>query len=108
MTGPVSIPINIITADAIDYGDYKTGIRIEGTASSIGTFAGKISAGLASAITGWTLALTGYVANAVQTSSTRFGITAVFAILPAVIYIVIILAYKRKIKGIERPAGGTV
>ena len=94
MTGPVSIPINIITADAIDYGDYKTGKRIEGTASSIGTFAGKISAGLASAITGWTLALTGYVANAVQTSSTRFGITAVFAILPAVIYIVIILAYK--------------
>ncbi len=94
MTGPVSIPINIVVADAIDYGDYKTGKRIEGTASSIGTFAGKLSSGVASAITGWTLAMTGYVANAAQSDSTRFGITAVFGILPAVVYVVIILGYK--------------
>lgn len=92
-TGPLSIPINTLVADAVDYGEYLTNRRIEGTCSAIITFAQKISSGVASGLVGWTLALTGFVANAVQDAAARQGILFLFAWFPIILTIVIMVLF---------------
>lgn len=93
-TGPLSVPINVLSADAVDYGDYKTGKRIEGIGSSVVTFAQKISSGLAAGAVGWILALTGYAANQIQTPKAEFGITFIFAYAPIIFLVLLICCIK--------------
>ena len=95
VVGPLSVPINTFAADAVDYGEYKTGKRIEGIGSSVVTFSQKLSAGLASAIIGWVLALTGYIANnPEQSQATKTALVWLFAYGPAVLTAGIILLVK--------------
>lgn len=93
-SAPMSIPIQILSADAVDYGEYLFNKRIEGIGSAIGSFSNKLSAGLAAAIVGWALQLTGYVANGVQSASTNFAITGLFAWGPALLLVVILIVFK--------------
>jgi GPH family glycoside/pentoside/hexuronide:cation symporter len=103
--GPLSVPINTLVADAVDYGEYLTGKRIEGMGASVVSFSQKLSIGIATGAVGWILQLTGYVANAVQNSATLNGIIAMFAWLPgimlAVIMIGFLLVYKYDTEGKE-------
>lgn len=94
VTGLLAVPVSTLFADGIDYGEYKTNKRIEGMGSAITSFSQKISSGLAMASVGWVLALTGYVADAVQTTAVNNGITALFAWMPAVVLVVIFLIIK--------------
>lgn len=93
-TGPLSVPVNTLSADAVDYGEYLTNKRIEGIGSSVITFSQKISSGLAAGAVGWILALTGYVANGVQNAATNFGITFMFAWLPIILLVIAIFSFK--------------
>lgn len=93
-TGPLSIPVATLVADGIDYGEYLYNKRIEGIGSAITSFSQKLSSGLAAAMVGWVLALTGYVANAVQSQATNIGIISLFAIIPAVLEVIVILLLK--------------
>lgn len=93
-TGPLSIPVATLAADGIDYGEYLYNRRIEGIGSAITSFSQKLSSGLAAAMVGWVLALTGYVANAVQSQATNIGIISLFAIIPAVLEVIAILLLK--------------
>lgn len=93
-TGPLSVPVNTLSADAVDYGEYLTNKRIEGIGSSVITFSQKISSGLAAGSVGWILALTGYVANQAQNAATNFGITFMFAWLPVILLVIAILCFK--------------
>ncbi len=93
-TGPLSVPINTLAADAVDYGEYLTNKRIEGMGSAIVSFSQKLSNGLAAGMVGWILALTGYVANEVQNPATIFGISFMFAWLPAILLVLVILSFK--------------
>lgn len=89
--GPISVPVNLLTADAIDYGDYKTKVRIDGIGSSVVSFSQKLSSGLAAGAVGWILQLTGYVANEVQSATATFGITLIFAYAPIIALVVTVL-----------------
>ena len=89
--GPISVPVNLLTADAIDYGDYKTKVRIDGIGSSVVSFSQKLSSGLAAGAVGWILQLTGYVANEVQSAAATFGITLIFAYAPIIALVVTVL-----------------
>ncbi|MGN0404151.1 MAG: MFS transporter [Bariatricus sp.] len=93
-SAPMSIPIQILSADAVDYGEYLFNKRIEGIGSAIGSFSNKLSAGLAAAIVGWALQLTGYVANEAQSAFTNFAITGLFAWGPALLLVVILIVFK--------------
>ncbi len=93
-TGPLSVPVNTLSADAVDYGEYLTNKRIEGIGSSVITFSQKISSGLAAGCVGWILAFTGYVANEVQNAATNFGIVFMFAWLPIILLVVTIISFK--------------
>lgn len=93
-TGPLSVPVNTLAADAVDYGEYLTNKRIEGTGSAIISFSQKISTGLAAGVVGWVLGLTGYVANQTQNATTVFGITSLFAWLPVIMLVIVMICFK--------------
>lgn len=93
-TGPLSVPINTLAADAVDYGEYLTNKRIEGIGSAIVSFSQKVSTGLASGAVGWILALTGYVANETQNAATIFGIISMFAWLPVIMLVIVMISFK--------------
>lgn len=89
VTGCLAVPVSTLFADGIDYGEWKTGKRIEGMGSAITSFSQKISSGLALASVGWVLALTGFVANAKQSALTNNGIIALYGWLPAIVLVVV-------------------
>lgn len=93
-TGPLSVPVNVLSSDAVDYGEYLTNKRIEGTGSAVVSFAQKISTGLASGAVGWILGFTGFVANQVQTGLTKNGIIFMFAWLPIILLVIAIVSCK--------------
>lgn len=76
--GPIMSGIFAMTADVVDYGEWKTGIRSEGLVNSCTSFGMKVGIGLGSAVCTWIIAAGGYDGTAaVQTeaavNSIRFG-----------------------------------
>lgn len=93
--GPLSVPVMTLAADAVDFGEYLTGKRIEGIGNSLVTFSQKISIGLSSAAIGWVLSLTGYVANNPnQSELTKNALTWLFAYGPALSTLIVIIVLK--------------
>lgn len=64
--GILSAGIFALTADIVDYGEWKTGIRSEGLVNSCTSFGMKVGIGLGSALGAWIPALGGYVGTAEQ------------------------------------------
>lgn len=78
-----------LVADVVDYGEWKSGERIDGLTYSATSFGMKVGAGLGSAIVGWGLAWGGYNATlSQQTESTLFAIKALFTYVPLVLFII--------------------
>lgn len=76
--GPIMSGIFAMTADIVDYGEWKTGVRSEGLVNSCTSFGMKVGIGLGSAVCTWIIAAGGYDGlAAVQTeaaiNSIRFG-----------------------------------
>lgn len=63
-----------LVSDAVEYGEWKTGVRSEGVVYSFFTFFRKLSQAIAGFVPGIVLAWIGYVPNAVQKASTLVGI----------------------------------
>ena len=82
-------------ADAVEYGEYKTGKRTEGATYAIYSFFRKVSQAVAGALAGYALALGGFVARAPEQSDSALlsirGLVglgpAIFALLGAVIFL---------------------
>lgn len=71
-------------ADTVDYGQWKTGIRIPGMVYSAIVFFIKMGLALGGALAGWLLAYYGYQADVMQTTQTQQGILISFTLLPAI------------------------
>jgi GPH family glycoside/pentoside/hexuronide:cation symporter len=70
-------------ADVVDYGHFKTGIRITGMVYSAIVFFIKMGLALGGAMAGWLLAYYGYQADVAQSETTKQGILLSFTLLPA-------------------------
>lgn len=70
-------------ADTIDYGHWKTGIRITGMIYSAIVFFIKLGVAFGGAFAGWLLAYYGYQADVEQTELTKQGILLSFTVYPA-------------------------
>ncbi|MDF2615648.1 MAG: sugar (Glycoside-Pentoside-Hexuronide) transporter [Sedimentibacter sp.] len=85
-------------ADTIEYGEWKTGIRAEGLVYSSSSFGQKFGNGVATAIFGWLLSLSGYIGGAVnQTDAAITTITSLFTYVPVTLYgiaVIVLLFYK--------------
>ncbi|MFT4928570.1 MAG: GPH family glycoside/pentoside/hexuronide:cation symporter [Phenylobacterium sp.] len=71
-------------ADTVDYGHWKTGIRITGMVYSAIVFFIKLGLALGGAMAGWLLAYYGYQADVAQSADTQQGILLSFTLLPAI------------------------
>lgn len=83
--------------DIIDYQEYLTGVREEGTIYSFYSFARKIGQALAGGLSGLALAAIGYVSvpkgkpPVIQTDAVAHGIKAFATLTPAICYLVVFL-----------------
>ncbi|MFC2947832.1 glycoside-pentoside-hexuronide (GPH):cation symporter [Virgibacillus sediminis] len=93
----INIPNMLVWAfisDVIDYGEWKTGFRQEGTTYSLYSFMRKLSQAVAGFVGGIGLSLIGYVPNATQTSDTLTGIEVMMILIPAISCIICFLIFK--------------
>ncbi|NMH65724.1 glycoside-pentoside-hexuronide (GPH):cation symporter [Shewanella salipaludis] len=84
-------------ADAVDYGQYKTGVRITGMLYSSVIFFIKLGVAIGGAAAGWLLAGYGYQAEQVQSQATLHGILISFTLYPAIgsILVAIVMRWYR-------------
>lgn len=77
-------------ADTMEYGEWKTGIRLEGLIYSGASMGIKIGTGLGSGLIGWGLAISGYVGtNDVQTPEAASMIAMLFIWVPLLVSLAI-------------------
>lgn len=95
---PITMMASIYLIDTMDYGEWKTGVRVEGMLGSVNSFCNKIGSGLASAVVGLVMGFAGYDgALEVQSASANASIVALFNYLPMVMMVALLLlaiAYK--------------
>jgi glucuronide carrier protein len=83
--GLVNTLIFAIQADTVDYGEWRTGVRAEGSAYSVLSFTRKVGQGVGGAAASFTIGLGGYVSGAAtQTDAGLSAIRAAVGIVPAV------------------------
>lgn len=94
-TLPISLMINTYLIDCMDYGEWKTGVRIEGLVASIANFASKVGQGVALGAVGFILGIVGYDGMA-ETQSALVNGTIVFLynILPLIIFVLMYILSK--------------
>lgn len=89
---PVSMMISIYLIECMEYGEWKTGIRVEGILASVISFAGKLGAGIASGAVGLIMGLAGYIGSAdVQPDSAKMSIISLFNVLPMILCIIMLI-----------------
>ena len=57
---PVSVYFPLLMADCIEYGEWKTGKRVEGILAVLPNFANKVAAGLSVSVAGFIMGAAGY------------------------------------------------
>jgi glucuronide carrier protein len=83
--GLVNTLIFAIQADTVDYGEWRTGVRGEGSAYSVLSFTRKVGQGVGGAAASFTLGLGGYVSGAAtQTDAAVSSIKVAVGVVPAV------------------------
>ncbi|ACL20401.1 sugar (Glycoside-Pentoside-Hexuronide) transporter [Desulfitobacterium hafniense DCB-2] len=88
---PLAGTLYAFIADTIEYGEWKTGLRMEGLIMSAASFGQKVGTGIGLAIIGWLLAWGNYVGNAAtQSPEALCVISFMFIQLPLCIYAAII------------------
>jgi len=85
----VGFPMSLgMVADSVDYMEYKTGIRTDGTAYATYGLATKIGNAVGGAVGVLLLGLFGYVPNQAQTPQALTGINVVVNLIPAIVFII--------------------
>lgn len=86
-----------LEADTVEYGEWRTGVRTEGTTYAVFSFVRKLGQAFGGAAAAYTIGVAGYVGGAAQQSeSALWGIRAAAGIVPAgcvLIAIVIMMLY---------------
>ncbi|HIT90090.1 MAG TPA: MFS transporter [Candidatus Merdenecus merdavium] len=76
-----------LVADVVDYGEYKTGVRLDGLTNSATSFGMKVGAGLGSGIVGWGLAFASYDGKlTAQTAATVASIKNIYTVVPVILF----------------------
>jgi GPH family glycoside/pentoside/hexuronide:cation symporter len=92
INGPTPALVWAMYADTADYGEWKTGRRTTGLVFSAVQFAQKFGLAIGAALSGYILALYGFVANQDQTEDALLGIRLMFTIFPAMLSILATIA----------------
>lgn len=96
--GPIMSGVFAMTADVVDFGEWKTGVRSEGLVNSCTSFGMKVGIGLGSAVGSWILAFGGYISSTEAVTQPASAVAAIkfgygyFGAIIAAICLVIIFA----------------
>lgn len=93
----INIPNMLVWAfisDVIDYGEWSSGVRQEGTTYSLYSFMRKLSQAVAGFVGGIGLTIIGYVPNVAQTTDTLIGIEVMMILVPAISCIICFVIFK--------------
>lgn len=86
---PHSAGLFALVADVVDFGEWKTGHRLDGLTYSATSFGMKVGVGIGTALVGWMLAWGQYDANlSVQGASAIFSMKAIYMYLPLAFYLI--------------------
>lgn len=86
---PISALMFALVADVVDYGEQKTGTRIDGMTYSATSFGMKVGTGIGTAVLGWVLAFGGYNGSlAVQSETAITSIISLYSYIPLVLTLV--------------------
>lgn len=95
---PISMMVSIYMIDCMDYGEWHTGVRVEGILSSVNSFLSKLGSGIASSLVGIIMGLAGYDGTLeVQSAAANTSIVALFNWVPLILMVALLLlaiAYK--------------
>lgn len=91
-TSVITMIGNIFVIQCMDYGEWKTGVRVEGILNSVTGFAGKVGSGLSSGLVGLIMGIAGYVGGAAtQTASANTAIVWCFSLIPAILCLIMFI-----------------
>jgi glucuronide carrier protein len=83
--GLIGSLIFALQPDTVDYGEWTSGIRAEGSSYSVLSFTRKAGQGIGGGLAAYTIGLGGYISGAAtQTSSALTSIRVAFGIVPAI------------------------
>lgn len=89
---PITLMISIYLIDCMDYGEWKTGVRVEGIISSVNSFCSKVGSGLASSVVGIVMGHAGYDGSlAVQSAAANSAIVALYNWVPLILTVVMLI-----------------
>lgn len=89
---PLTIMGQIYVVDCMDYGEWKTGTRVEGMLGSVTSFSRKLGSGLASGLVGLIMGAAGYnSALDVQPVSAISSISALFNYVPLILMVLMLV-----------------
>ncbi len=93
---PTGMLLPSLLIDCMDYNEWKTGKRVEAIFGSLNAFAMKLGSGISSVLVGAVMAMTGFNAQLeVQNTATNAGIIALYAVIPAVMFLIMFLALRK-------------
>ncbi|XOV88044.1 MAG: MFS transporter [Pseudomonadota bacterium] len=84
-----------IKADVIDYDEYLTGERKEGTYYAVWNFVRKSAGSVTAVVTGFALQASGFEPNVAQSETVQFTMRALFALLPSACYVIGAILFMR-------------
>lgn len=89
---PISMMINTYLIDCMDYGEWKTGVRVEGLIASVVNFSSKVGGAIASGLVGFVMGIAGYDGSlAEQSAAANTAIVGLYNWLPLVLFIVMLV-----------------
>ncbi len=89
---PVAVMGWSMTADTVDYAEWRTGIRADAQIYSVASFFQQLAAAFAGAGVAGLLAWFGYVANAAQSPDSLLAILIMMSLAPSAIMVLVIIA----------------
>lgn len=87
-SGLFTVALTTLTADTVDYSEWKYGNHSEGLVFSLTSFANKLATAICGAIAGYGLDIIGYKPNQVQTDATIFGFRVLLTWVPIALILI--------------------
>lgn len=95
-TIPMMCLVGVMTTMAIDFNEYKYGVKMVACSNSASSFGGKVGSGVGGSLIGWMLAAVGYDATlSVAPEATKMAIYGFSFIVPLIAFVVMYVLVSR-------------
>lgn len=87
---------SLFMIQCMDYGEWKTGVRVEAMMNSVNGFTSKVGQGVASGLVGVLMGMAGFVSGAeIQSASALMAIRMGYSIVPALLCVIMLVVLRK-------------